>query len=164
MIKIVHKNLFDSECKIIAHQVNTEGVMAKGVSKIIKDKYKHVYSKYHSICQKYSSDKLLGKIQTIPCNPENKEGQYIANLFAQTFNSLDENGRKTDYNALRSCFRKLSRLNEPLAIPYNLGCSMGRANWDTILKIIKEECRNIDVEICTINNDIPLMTWFPGIK
>lgn len=146
MIKIVTKNIFESNASIIAHQVNTEGVMGVGLAKELRTRYPGVYETYHKICENYSYDDLIGKIQILKIS----ETQRVANLFAESLNKSYEGDRKTDYDALRICLQKLNAQKTSIAIPYKLGCGLGGGDWDLVLQMIKEELVDCDVEICSL--------------
>lgn len=152
MIRIVHKDIFDSEQQILAHQVNTEGVMGAGIAKVIKEKYPGVYSLYREECLKKTFDQLMGTIQVFEILPNNSEekSKKIANLFAQSIERTSKYGCYTDYDALRQCFCILNGIGESVAVPYLIGCGLGGGDWEIVKKIIEEECKDIDVEICSI--------------
>lgn len=148
MIKIINKNVFDSDAHIIAHQVNIEGLMGAGIAKTIKAKFPSVYSRYHTACSKVRNrSELMGKIQLLK-----EKNKIIANLFAESLNKNIDGNRKTDYDALRCCLQKLNNSckGHKIAIPYKIGCGLGGGDWNIVSNIIKEECRDIDVEICSL--------------
>ncbi len=62
VIKIIEGDLFCSDARIIAHQVNCQGKMGSGVALQVKRKYPNVYNEYMKVC---SAD-MLGKIQIVP--------------------------------------------------------------------------------------------------
>lgn len=45
MIKVINGDLFTSDARIIAHQVNCQGKMDSGVAQQVKNKYPNVYDK-----------------------------------------------------------------------------------------------------------------------
>lgn len=148
MIKIVQKDLFDTDAPIIAHQTNIEGVMGAGVAKTIKHKYPTVFEKYHSACVTTTNRKsLLGKVQMI------KDGnKIIANLFAESLYVNIEGNRKTDYDALKECLIKLNQKCKgyKVAMPYKIGCGLGGGNWNIVQQLIVECCKDLEVELCSI--------------
>lgn len=152
-IKIIKKDLLESDAGIIAHQVNIEGIMGAGVALAIKNKYKKAFDKYHMLCVsdvwKKQSKNLLGYCQSVAC-----EGKTVVNMFAESLNVNIEGNRKTDYDALRSCFKKLNKQysGQKVAIPYQIGCGLGGGDWNYVFNIIKEECTDIELEICSIED------------
>lgn len=46
-VVIKEGNVFDSDAKIICHQVNCQGVMGSGVAKEVRERYPKVYEQYH---------------------------------------------------------------------------------------------------------------------
>lgn len=161
MIKYVTGNILDSEADAILHQVNCQGTMGAGLAKQIKDCYPHVYEKYRTACTKdkfecralgLDKSRLLGKIQIIPKqhhseNESNIASQVIVNLFAQEFFGRDR--RYTDYDALRSCLRKVNErfAGQTVAIPYFMGCGLAGGSWDIVLEIIVREFQDCNVLI-----------------
>lgn len=161
MIKIIDGDLFKTDAKFIAHQVNCMGKMGSGVALQVKQKYPHVYEEYHKV----ASSEMLGKIQILPCNPKyigydcgsiaipNTE-QWICNLFAQDNYGYD--GKQyTSEEALRSCFEKLNWLTfeknnnfrAKIAMPYKIGCCRGGADWERVYTMIEEIFHDTDVEL-----------------
>lgn len=157
MIKNSTKNLLDSDCTIIAHQVNCQGQMGSGVAKCIREKYFNVYSNYKTLCNGIvNKNLLLGQVQLV----EN-EDKIIANLFAQEFYGYS--GKQyTDYDAFEYAISQLylimkNRNIKSVALPYKIGSDRGGANWDRILAIIKkyfEEDPEILCEICKLPKNV----------
>lgn len=169
MIKIIEKDLFNSNANIIVHQVNTQGVMGSGVAGQVSKKYPHVYKEYRSYvhhCQK-NGVSMMGKVQYVPVDvwalglvdttknqkiiPYDRQYQYIANAFGQkTYGK----GLQTDINSLTNCFMdiqlKAEQINASIAIPYKIGCCRGGADWNVVYKIIQEvfDGSDLDVMIC----------------
>ena len=153
MIRVIQKDLFLSSAKILVHQVNTEGVMGAGIAKTIKEKYPIVFQKYKTICQRFTVEELLGKVQLVDTGEKK-----ICNLFAESLNRKIEGNRRTDYdsfrNGLHSLFSKLEP-NTTIAMPYNIGCGLGGGDWKSIFQIIKEtdelfQNKNCEIEICSL--------------
>ena len=166
MIAYKNGNLLDSNCDIIVHQVNCQGVMGSGIAKQIRDKWPEVFDSYCNFLQynytngicRYSYD-FLGMIQPIlVMNPlvTNNENFYkgclITNFFSQD-NYLPRNVCHTDYKAFRMCCVKLKEqivgLNKNLTIgfPYKIGCGLAGGDWSIVEKIIEEEFEHFNVEI-----------------
>lgn len=145
MIIFLEGDIFDAPMdQIVAHQVNCQGRMGRGIAKDIKNKYPSVYENYVKICDSASIRELIGKI--LICKDEDR---LIANLFAQKYYGIDR--RHTDYEAVASCLEKLSdyALDNKLdiAIPYGMGCNNAGGNWNIIYTMIQEICVDVDVYI-----------------
>ena len=164
MLKIIEGNLFDSSARIIAHQVNCQGVMGSGVAKQIKDKYPGVFKEYTTLCHDVeSSEDLLGKSHLIHSDGsqielgEDYEGTYVANLFGQDKYGYD--GKQyTDVEALGKAFVDLYRQAttlgvDTIAMPYKIGCCRGGADWSRVYMILESIFKKIDVELWKLGGD-----------
>lgn len=158
MLKIIEGNLFDSSARIIAHQVNCQGVMGSGVAKQVKDKYPDVFQEYATLCHSAESSRdLLGKSYLLHSDGsqiefgEDYEGIYVANLFGQDKYGYD--GKQyTDIDALGDALVNLygqaSILGiDTIAMPYKIGCFRGGASWPRVYMILEAIFRKIDVEL-----------------
>ncbi len=168
MIKIINGDLFCSDARIIAHQVNCQGKMGSGVALQIRRKYPNVYNEYVKACKDCSED-MLGKIQIVPVNsqwngydcgsiaiPHNE--RFVCNIFAQNYYGYD--GKMyTDINALEECFTKIwwliheknNNFMSKIAMPYKIGCCRGGADWNTVYGIIENIFSNCEVELWKLN-------------
>ena len=141
MVKIIKGDLLQTDCEIIVHQVNCQGVMGSGVAKQIKAKYPKVFEIYKQVCD---TTNPLGKLLRVPTNDD--KTQWIYNLFTQ-----DKYGRDkchTDYEALQNCFNEISEFNKPnrrIAMPYKIGCGLGGGDWDRVYKMIKDTFTDYEV-------------------
>ena len=154
MITIKYGNLLESDCDIICHQVNCQGVMGSGIAKAIKDKWPEVYTIYKAYCNKAKcSSDLLGKIIGLNIKDSN---QIIINFCSQD-NYLPRTVCHTDYMAFKMCCQKLKFYlythdlqNKVIGFPYRIGCGLGGGDWGTVLDIITEEFKDYEVEIWKI--------------
>ena len=82
-VVIKEGNVFDSDAKIICHQVNCQGVMGSGVAKEVRERYPKVYEKYHTYCEsnKDCPERMLGVAQMVPV--DEKGSRWIVNCFGQ---------------------------------------------------------------------------------
>lgn len=153
MIRIIEMNVFDTDKEILAHQVNTEGIMGAGLAKEIKYRHPEVYEKYESCCKGMDIKELMGEVQLVNCTSSMYDRKYkhVANLFAESLRYKIEGERHTDYEALRESFKKLNSIGHSVAVPYLIGCGLGGGDWNVVKKIIEEECLDIDVDICSID-------------
>lgn len=166
MIKIIDGDLFTSNARIIAHQVNCQKRMASGVALQVKNKYPNVYDEYLKAC----SEDMLGKIQIVPVNSKWNEydcgsiaiphsEKFVCNMFAQKDYGYDGE-LYTDINALAECFTKLNWLvheknnnyNSTIAMPYKVGCCRGGADWNEVYKMIDNIFKYQNVELWRLDN------------
>ena len=133
-------DILESGASIIAHQVNCKGVMGAGLAKQIRDRWPHVYTVYKDSTDLRGSS-MLGKCLLVFCGT-----QAVANLFGQDGYGRDK--QYTNYTALRSALRQLARIGtSSIAFPYGMGAGLGGGDWDTVLRIIKEEFSDYSGEI-----------------
>jgi O-acetyl-ADP-ribose deacetylase (regulator of RNase III) len=142
-MKIIEQDLLKIHEGIICHQVNLLGV-AGGLAGAIFRKYPEAFKKYKQFCKDKSLK--LGFIQ--PTLISRIPYLVLANLAGQE--KVDTYGRQTDYDALSSCFQKVSLLSTdlklPLYFPYRIGCGLGGGDWDIVCDLIKTYCP--DAVIC----------------
>lgn len=122
---------------IVAHQVNSQGVMGSGIAKGIKEQYLNAYTEYlkHPLMK---DRKILGECQIIEC-----EGKIIANIFGQFFYGRNLNTVYTDYNALKKgliTLKDYAKENNLIpSMPYQIGCGLANGDWDNkVYPMIKE--------------------------
>lgn len=124
-----------TDCDVLCHQVNLDGVMGAGIARQIAIEYPTVEKLY----RKYPH-KALGEV----CFA--KTDKYVvANCFSQT------EFYDTDYNALEKCLMKVKSymiengLNG-VAFPYKYGCGIASGRWDRVLNVIKKVFQ--DEKVC----------------
>lgn len=142
MITYHDGNIFDSDAKIICHQVNTYGVMGAGIAAEVEERFPEVFTEYNAYCAANSQEKLLG---TVLFSITQKG--FIANCFSQK-------GMDTHYAAFGHCMRMVKefaeeRYNAKIAIPYKMGCGIAGGDWDIIEQIIHDvfDSSALEVEI-----------------
>ena len=171
MVKIIDGNVFDSKAEFIIHQTNCKGVMGSGVAKQVATMYPHVeieYRKYLRYCKK-NGIKALGTVQFVPVDSwslimvdtmknndviaYDKEYQYICNLFGQSDYGYDDE-QYTNIKALKNGFYEIKdkamKLNAKIAMPYQIGCVRGGADWEhEVFPMIKRifDDGKVDVEL-----------------
>lgn len=135
MVRVINGDLLEANETYIAHQVNCYGVMWRGLAAQIGNKYPDVYRRYQEYCANHFVDKLLGKVLLVPTY----DGKVICNVFGQK--GLGYSKMRTDFSALRKALMSLARIvpyNEPIAMPYMIGCGFGRAGWDIVYPVIQD--------------------------
>ena len=103
-VVIKEGNVFDSDAKIICHQVNCQGVMGSGVAKEVRERYPKVYEEYHTYCEsnKDCPERMLGVAQMVPV--DEKGSRWIVNCFGQ--NGYGYDGKQyTSVGALFEAFK-----------------------------------------------------------
>ena len=159
MIHYIKRDLLESDCDYICHQVNCKGKMNSGIAKAIREKWPVVYDKYRT---KYESmimhphpqvrpEQMLGDIQTILVDTN----QYVVNFFSQENYGYDGK-RYTSYDAFWNCLNLLKEYAHPeatIAFPYKIGCVRGGANWRIIKLMIMEVFKDREVFLYYLNNE-----------
>lgn len=122
---------------IVAHQVNSQGVMGSGIAKGIKENYTKAYTEYlkHPLMK---DRKILGECQIVDC-----ENKIVANIFGQFFYGRTPNVVYTDYTALRKALTTLKEYSKAnnliVSMPYLIGCGLANGDWNNIVyPMIKE--------------------------
>ena len=148
MINYFKGDLLRSDCNIICHQVNCQGVMGGGIARQIKEEYPTTFLKYYTECKKAKEEdySLLGTVLPTYEKDENEYLKIICNCFSQ-----DKYGRTscyTDYGAVVDCFYKVKKFattnnsmfinGAKIGIPYKYGCGLAGGDWNKVKKIIGE--------------------------
>lgn len=159
MIKFKDGDLLSSDCTVICHQVNCQGVMGSGIAKTIRNKYPMVYQRFVSRHQQQGS--RLGDIDIIYQEDQSRKF-YIVNLYSQD-KYLPRNVCHTDYDAFRECLRKLKaeitdyaehctpKMKFKIGFPDHIGCGLAGGDWNVVLQIIKDELADYNVVIYKLN-------------
>lgn len=127
-MKIISADLLD-QTGIIAHQVNSLGVMGRGLALQIRTRWPVAYQAYRKWCK---SGKRLGKTLVVQTEPD----LMIANVCAQ---EVWGHGRQTDYEALDRALANLATQvldGTPVYFPYWMGCGLAGGSWNKVLPII----------------------------
>lgn len=157
MIRYIKGDVTKSNCDIICHQVNCQGVMNSGVAKAIREKWPEVYSQYRYDYEYAIENKhpMLGKVSLCRINDK----QMVINMFSQENYGYD-NARYTSYDAFMSCLhlvKNILKTTDTIAFPYKIGCVRGGANWNIIKTMIEEVFAGRDVTFYYLNDDD--LTW-----
>ena len=168
--KIVDGDLFNTECQVIAHQVNCIGVMGSGVAKEVKRLYPNAFKEYCSLVSSMDHQ-VLGGCLLVDCGDK-----YIASLFGQysyrgdnTYTSgyvlpaLNPGVNDSYYNEstpvrytnYEGFYMSLTRLRtdmnklglKSVAFPYKIGSDRGGADWNVILSMINSVFSESDKEV-----------------
>lgn len=157
------KDIFKTDCTIIAHQISTKGKMNGGlITKRIKRMFPHVYEEYKNFIKTNSSSSMLGRV----LYSDTKDGHIIANMVS--LNNIN-NKKKTDYEAFEQCCISIrNMINKEdtgiyltdkfsVAFPYGIGSDKdGEGDWEIIQNIIYkifDQPEDTDI-ICKIYKNI----------
>lgn len=148
MITYHNGNLLESECDIICHQVNLQGIMGDGLALQITTKYPDCEKEYKLFCTEYG-DGLVDFYQIPNTN------KYIAHCFSQEYNF------DTNYELVKRCFELVREFARPskdeivtIGVPFKYGCGIANGDWnkvESIFKDIFEDEKNIDFQIWRLN-------------
>jgi len=138
MVTIKRGDLLEATEKVIAHQVNCQGI-AGGLAADIFAKWPDAGNDYRQICQRLNGI-ALGMPQL---TGQQKDGHIIANLYGQ-FNPGADYRPNALKNALE-CLGELARKSGwSVALPYKLSCGVCGGDWEEVLSIIEETMDGVD--------------------
>lgn len=149
MIRVVDKDLLDSDADILVHQTNCMGIMGSGVALALKLRYPEIFPPYKQLCSQKGS-KLLGTTQVIVT----ESGKVIANLFGQDRinRTWYLGGQVTNLAAVENgmceviAYAKQHGISK-IALPYKMGAVRGGARWEDVLAIIEKVCQDVEIEV-----------------
>lgn len=126
---VIYKNgdALRTDCDVLCHQVNLQGVMGAGIAAQIADKFPTVEKDYIEFLPKELGQVCFSKA----------DGYVVANCFSQN------KAFETEYESIRECFKRVldymdKNSLESVAFPYHYGCGIARGDWDKVERIIKE--------------------------
>lgn len=148
-ITFITGDLFDTKANVILHQVNCQGVMGSGIAAEVKRRFPKAYNSYKELCLMTPKELLLGQAQIVNCSD-----LFVVNMFSQ-YNYGYNGKRYTDYEAFYRCLEEVNKSFIPelsFALPYNIGCDRGGANWNIIFTMIKEVFQKRKIFIYKLEN------------
>ena len=142
MITYHDGDLLESDCDIIAHQVNEYGVMSAGIAAQIKKKYFEAFLSYRSIADEAQRSNIIGYVHFVETGCSKN---HIANCFSQ------RNG-VTDYKALKRVVNSvknyaISNNLHTVGIPYKYGCGIAHGDWKEVEKIWTDAFNDSHIEL-----------------
>lgn len=148
---ITHGDVLNTDCWIIAHQVNCQGVMSSGLARQIKDRYPDAYINYREYIEDYKDCNGTVPLGTIL---ETRHGaREIWHVFGQEFYGTDK--QYTDYEAVEAAFKTRIRdyrcehhvqeVQIPIAIPLYFGCGLGGGDWSVMKSYLEQIEQDEDV-------------------
>lgn len=131
MISYHNGDILESNCEMICHQVNLQGVMGGGLALQIAAKYPSVEWQYK---QNYGLFLCgMGKVLF----SKTDSGLFVANCFSQdkSFNTI--------YSAVKGCFRNVLKFCQKhnlkvVGVPYNYGCGIAKGDFTIVENIVNE--------------------------
>ena len=165
LLKEVSGDLLMSDCDVICHQVNCQGIMNFGISKAIKKKYPLAYEQYSKFLYqntvikegiRLNSKEFLGLCQISKV----EDHKYVASLYAQNSYGVEQGKVYTNYDALLCSLFALRRLVlfgdygiKSIAFPFYMGCGRGGGgDWERVKGMIESVFNDLDItiEICKL--------------
>lgn len=141
MIITKHANIITATEPIICHQVNCMGVMNSGVAKAIRQKWPIVFDKYKQYCTEHNnSKKMLGSVLFVDIG----NGQQVANIFGQYKYGYDGT-QYTDETSLLAGVMKCQMYSKSIALPYKIGCGLGKGNWERVYSELIKASQHGDI-------------------
>lgn len=144
MLSYKDGNIFESNCDIIVHQTNCQGVMGHGIALQVKQRYPEVFQQYKISCDTaVNKEYLLGEVEFDKTN----DNKYIASIFGQLYYG---EGLQTDYFKLEKGLNTVHdfALENKLtvAIPYKIGCGLAHGDWNLVNAMIETIFKESPVE------------------
>lgn len=142
MITIKKGNLLYAKEKVIAHQVNCQGV-AGGLAGAIFRKWPYAGKDYSDLTQRVPGKALLGMAHF---TGQQKDGHIICNLYGQYNPGADYNPKKLE-QALEMLGNSARLMKWSVALPYGLSCGIAGGDWDEVQQIIERTMDGVDCVI-----------------
>jgi O-acetyl-ADP-ribose deacetylase (regulator of RNase III) len=148
MITNIDIDIFKQPSDAMIHQANCFHCFGGGIALRVKANYPEAYA---ADCKTKMGD--IRKLGTFSSAQGKKDGRWIYNMYSQFSMGLGD--RHTNYEAFYEglCVIKDNILAlglKTVAIPRNIGCTLGGGNWYICEKMIEVVFENsaIDVYIC----------------
>ena len=148
MIHVIKGDLLKSDCKVIGHQVNCQGVMGAGIAKYVASRYPWAKEQYMDLCRKHSRNPavLLGKAQ-VTCIAGG-HSTWVVNLFGQV--GYGRVGEHTVYPALEAALHEmLGQIPQDykVGLPYGIGCGLAGGKWEKVGSLIEQVARRYNRDV-----------------
>ena len=140
LVELAKQGKFD----VIVHGCNCLCCMGAGIAKQIKKEFPKAYKVDKGTIPGDSSK--LGRITYSSFKRNNGTELIIVNAYTQfSTDSACQRKDLVEYDALRSCFKTISKMFNDKRIGYpKIGAGLARGDWDKISKIIDEELIGLD--------------------
>jgi len=139
----------DSDCDVIAHCCNCQGVMGSGIALQIKEEIPGAYLAYKQHEQD-AGGLFLGTISVFI----DDKTKAIVNLHAQNLYGYD-GSRFVNYEALYETLRQTKNLMETkgfktLGVPYKMACDRAGGDWRIVMAMLETIFENSDIDILVV--------------
>lgn len=139
MIVELYGDILETDCKLIAHGVNCQGVMGSGVARVLLEAFPGLRDTYIEFCDEkfnegFAPSDLLGSVFLY-----DGTSHYIANLFTQQTYGRDQIHLNYDalHHAVSNLVMKMHELDQyELAIP-KIGCGLAGGDWERVKGIFE---------------------------
>jgi len=141
-MKIIYDDILNCDENILVHQVNYQGVMGAGLALQIKNRFPGVFYKYQEVCNHLSWQQIqdAGAVDFVQYDYLDGEPFYVANLFGQKY--YGKSHKNPDYVAIATGLNTIRRFavmcELSVAIPYGLGCGLGKGDWSIVSEMISD--------------------------
>jgi len=151
MITEIDIDIFKQQCDAMVHQCNCFHAMGGGIAARVSTIYPEAYDS--DLKTKYGDREKLGTCSIVQGK---KDGRWIYNMYSQY--DLGTHKRQTNYEAYYTglVYVKsdvITKGLQSLAIPRNMGCTLGGGSWNICNTIITEIFKDstLDIFICNYN-------------
>ena len=148
MVQYFNGDLLASGCEVICHQTNCMGAMGGGIARQIRAVFPEAYQ---ALRERFENGQAkLGECDFVEIDRKDPEDpflthDYIVNCYSQ-FDYLPRGVRHTDYDAFRTCCKKIKERfegkNFRIGFPYKIGSALGGGDWEVMKQIIEEEFKD----------------------
>lgn len=152
---IYNTDLLDfDQAQIIAHQCNCTSKTAKGLAKLIFDKYPYT--------DVYSSRESPSTPGTISVTGGKAKGRWVCAMFAQIYpGKFSSKGNPPDTASNRKkwfqeCLSKIAKIKNirSVAFPEKIGCGLAGGDWDNYLEMLDNfASANPNIKVYVVSKD-----------
>lgn len=146
-------DLFSTDCPIIVHGCNAQGVMGSGVARVVKQKYPTAYADYRAAYDE--AGLVLGKVYW--SEQPSDDGKIIGNAITQV--GYGRSGVHVDYAAITDVFTEVRNFvlshdwdidDGPLVAIPKIGAGLGGGDWGKISELINNAIDQVGVVCYTL--------------
>jgi O-acetyl-ADP-ribose deacetylase (regulator of RNase III) len=139
-IEYRHGDLFQTDIHHIVHGCNAQGVMGKGVAKLVRDLYPQAYEDYRAKWVRNNA-LIVGSVHFVNCGTKTIINAITQRHFAKAYNDPT---RYVSYDAVAECMAAINKTipGQQLAMP-KIGAQLGGGKWEIIESIIEAELTDV---------------------
>lgn len=133
-------DLFKTDIRHIVHGCNAQGVMGKGVAKLVRELYPQAYEEYRNRWLRNSA-LIVGSVQFVDCGEKTIINAITQKNFAKAYNDPT---RYVSYDAMAECMHAINMTipGQQLAMP-RIGAQLGGGKWEIVASIIESELTDV---------------------